>query len=257
MKFTGDFHTHSIYSDGRNTIREMVDAACQKGLKKIAVTDHGPSNIGTGVRSADTYLMIKDEIKKLQANYSEIEIMWGAEANIISRAGDIDIPENLIKELDLLLVGLHPYVWPKGVGDGVSFLLTNQFAKIIKPWRETVRNLNTKVLVEALYNYPVDVVTHPGLGMPVDVEVVARACAKRETAFEINTGHNFQTVPEIKAAAKTGVNFIVNSDAHFSRSVGVLEPGLALLSHANVPPEQIINVKVENIVDNLFGTPDN
>ena len=64
MRFTGDYHTHSTYSDGRNTIVEMVDAARKKELGEIAITDHGPRNIGVGVKGPGTFLVIKDEIGK-------------------------------------------------------------------------------------------------------------------------------------------------------------------------------------------------
>ncbi|ATW25895.1 PHP domain-containing protein [Candidatus Formimonas warabiya] len=244
MKITGDFHTHSKYSDGRHTIVEMVDAARAKGLGTIALTDHGPSNIGTGVRAAQTYLVIKDEISKLQENRPDIRILTGAEADVVSCAGDIDVPQDVVKQLDLLLVGLHPYVKPKGWKDGFTFVLGNQIAKLVPPLQNRMKSINTKALVEAMHKHDVLAITHPGLGMPLDLDEVARACLSTNTAFEINTGHNFQKVEDIKRVSEKGVSFIVNSDAHFTKSVGNLETGLALLAHANVPPEQIINVEM-------------
>lgn len=243
MKITGDYHTHSTYSDGRNSIVEMVDAAREKGLKTIAITDHGPRNIGTGVKAPGMYLAIKEEVRKLQENRPDIQILVGAEADIISCDGEIDIPPDVVEELDLLLVGLHPYVWPKTLGDGFSFVLGNQFAKIYDPWREKMRKINTEALINAIYRYNVTAITHPGLGMSVDVEKVAQACLETGTAFEVNTGHNFQHVEEIKKAAEIGANFIVNSDAHFTKTVGDVTSGLALLTHANVDIGQIMNVE--------------
>jgi len=244
VKITGDFHTHSKFSDGRNTIIEIVDAARQKGLSTVAVTDHGPANIGAGVKSPGAFLVIKDEIQNIRENRTDINILLGAEADVISCEGDIDIPPEITKYLDLLLIGLHPYVIPKTVRDGLFFVLGNQAAKAFAPLRQKVENINTKALVEAVHKHHAQAVTHPGLGMPVDLDEVARHCAQTDTAFEINVGHNFQNMDDIKRVAKTGVKFIINSDAHFTKTVGELEPGLALLSHANVPLEQIINVEV-------------
>ncbi|MGI6685737.1 MAG: PHP domain-containing protein [Bacillota bacterium] len=242
LLWTGDFHTHSKYSDGRASIEEMVDAARSKGLKNIAITDHGPANIGTGVKKSDTYLKIKEEINQLQQKRPDIRILTGAEADIISCQGDIDISDEVVRELDILLVGLHPYVKPKSFIDGVNFVLGNQAAKLIPFFQSKVKNINTKALVEALHKYPVTAVTHPGLGMPLDLKEVARACLATDTAFEINTGHNYQKSDDIKEVAKSGVSFIVNSDAHFTETVGYFDPGLALLKDANVPLEQIINL---------------
>lgn len=242
MKIIGDFHTHSTYSDGRNTIVEMVDAARARGLKIIGVTDHGPANIGTGVRSPATYLLIKEEIGQLQKKRPDIKILLGAEADITGRDGSIDIPEEIISELDYLMVGLHPYVWPKGFSDGLSFSLPNLMGMMFDGCSRWAAGINTQALVAAVNRYPVRVVTHPGLGMAVDVEKLAAACAARDAAYEINVGHNFQTVGEIKRAAECGVKFIINSDSHFTRSVGVLDSGLALLTHAQVPPAQVMNL---------------
>ncbi|MGI6631397.1 MAG: PHP domain-containing protein [Bacillota bacterium] len=244
LSWTGDFHTHSKYSDGRCTIEELVDAALSKGLKNIAITDHGPANIGTGVKKSATYLEIKEEISKLQEKQPRIRILTGAEADIISCQGDIDISDQVVKELDILLVGLHPYVKPKSFTDGVNFVLGNQAAKLFPFFRDKVKNLNTKALVEALYKYPVTAVTHPGLGMPLDLEEIARACVATNTAFEINTGHNYQKKEDIIKVGKSGVGFMVNSDAHFAKTVGCFDPGFALLKDANIPLEQIVNLEI-------------
>lgn len=186
LSWTGDFHTHSTYSDGRNTITEMVDAAQAKGLKSIAITDHGPANIGTGVSTSKTYLTIKDEINKLQKTRPAIKILTGAEADIVSCQGDIDISGQIVKKLDILLVGLHPYVKPKSFIDGVNFVLGNQAAKWVPFFRNKVKNINTKALVEAMHRFPVTAITHPGLGMPLDIEEVTRACLATDTAYEIH-----------------------------------------------------------------------
>ncbi len=244
MRITGDFHTHSNYSDGRNTIVEMVDAARAKGLDTIAITDHGPANIGTGVSASETFLVIKDEIAKLQENRPDIRILTGAEADLVSCEGDIDIFQDVVKDLDLLLVGLHPYVKPKSFRDGFNFIFGNQIVKAFPFFKNKVVNINTKSLVEAMHKNNVYAITHPGLGMPLDHEEVARACLATDTAYEINTGHNFQNTEEIKRVSESGVNFVINSDAHFTKTVGNFDPGLALISHANVPFEQIINLEV-------------
>ena len=93
----GDYHMHSQYSDGRATIAEMVQAAKEAGLKEIAITDHGPRNIGAGVQSARKYLEIKEEVLKLNKEQTDFKILVGAEADVISCEGDIDVPEEIYK----------------------------------------------------------------------------------------------------------------------------------------------------------------
>ena len=175
---------HTLYSDGRADIMEMAEAAHLKGLREIGIADHGPANIGTGVKVGETYLQIKDEVKIWTPNNGRSQqILWVA-GNWIQK--------NVIKELDYLLVGLHPFVKPNDFGTAWSYVLGNQLVKVNKGLKEKVKNINTKTLIASLYEYNVLAVTHPGLKMEVDYQELARACIKTDTALEINTGHNFQ-----------------------------------------------------------------
>ncbi|HEX3031122.1 MAG TPA: PHP domain-containing protein [Bacillota bacterium] len=243
MKAVADLHTHSTYSDGRGTIAENVRAAKALGLEKYAITDHGPCNIGTGVRGEQKYGEIRASVDMLREKYSGVELLVGSEADIISLEGEIDLSDKVIDELDLLIVGLHPFVWPKTWKDGVDFVWSNQVFRMTRSQEDKVRTSNTKALVDAISRYPVDIVSHPNLGMPVDIREIGQACADHGTAYEINVGHRFQTVEEIREVAKTGTKFVVNSDAHFPASVGQLEFGVNLLEQAGIQPEQTLNLR--------------
>ncbi|HHX51350.1 MAG TPA: PHP domain-containing protein [Clostridia bacterium] len=244
MQFFADYHLHSTYSDGRATIRELAETAQAKGLQEIAITDHGPKNILVGVKGPGTYGEIKKEVEEIQPEFPGLKIQVGAEANITGVDGQIDIPKKVYEKLDWLLVGLHPYIIPEDWQTGWSYVLGNQVHRVSESWRQKVINTNTKALVEALYRHEVDVVAHPGLNMPIDAEELARACAATDTAYEINTGHNYQTLADVIRATRHGVKLVVNSDAHFTETVGYFDPGLALLTQARIPPEQVINVRV-------------
>lgn len=243
MKLFADYHTHTTYSDGRGTIQENVYAARKRGLKELAITDHGPNNIGTGVRRAETYIKIKEDIRKINHQWEDINVLVGSEADIISVDGKIDIPSHIINELDLLLVGLHPFVLPDTINDGVEYVLNNQVGLWSKSIKEKVRNTNTKALIQATENYDVDFITHPNLKMPVDLPELAQACIEKEVALEINTGHQYDKSEIIEETASYGVKYIVNSDAHFPDTVGKIESGLELLEHYAIPVENIVNAE--------------
>lgn len=223
---------------------EMAQAAKKQGLEKIAITDHGPRNIGVGVKNAQEFLKIKEETRKVAEQVGDIEVLCGAEANIIDLNGGIDIPKEIYRELDLLLVGLHPYVLPQDWATAWEFVAQNSLQNHISSLREKVKNTNTKTLIEAIYKHDVAIVTHPGLQMPIDIDEVARACAATNTAYEINVGHDYQEVVEIAQVARHGTKLVVNSDAHFPDSVGKLDKGQALLEQAQVALEQVINARV-------------
>lgn len=241
MDFYGDYHIHSNYSDGRASIGEMVEAAHLKGLKEVAISDHGPNNIGTGVKSDRKYLDIKGEIKEVAREYPNLKILLGAEANIIGLEGEIDISPEIVKELDFLMVGLHPYVRPKNLSTAWDYVLGNQLVKISKGQQEKTKNINTKTLIETVYKHNCLAITHPGLKMDVDQWELAKACVKTETALEINTSHKFPGVDEVLDVCNTGVNFLVNSDAHFPESVGDFDFGSYVLEKAGILPERVLN----------------
>jgi putative hydrolase len=247
MHIFADYHMHSKYSDGRATIREMAEAARDKGLEEITIADHGPRNIGVGVKSSETFLAIKAEIKELNQELADLRILAGAEANVIDLEGAIDVPRKIYKELDMLLVGLHPHIWPKDLKTARDYVVMNKLQNFSPSIKEKVRTTNTKTLVEAMYKHNIDIITHPGLGMPLDLDEVGKACISTNTAFEINTGHAYQGLEEIGRMAELGVKFALNSDAHFTETVGELEPGLSILKQAQVPVEQIINAWVKRL----------
>lgn len=243
MEFKGDYHTHTLYSDGRASLEEMVTAAKMCGLEELGITDHGPRNIGTGVKNENIFLEIKDSLREMQFDFPQVELMVGAEADVLNLTGNLDISKKVIKELDYVLAGLHPYIFPQGL-QGWDWILENQVKKVFSPLKERVKNYNTKALIEAIHKYDLWAITHPGLKMEIDTFEVARACVSCDTLWEINAGHKFPSCEKVREVASYGVDFIVNSDAHFPESVGRLEYGSWVLEKVGVPPERVKNAKV-------------
>lgn len=243
MRFYGDYHTHSRQSDGRQSIREIAAAAQQRGVKEVAVTDHGPDVAVIGVKNAATYRQIKDEVNSINASHDyEVMLFTGAEANIKGLEGELDIPEEIIAELDLLIVGLHPYTLPSSIDDGLKIWAQNSLRHLGRAQQEKAMNANTKATVEALYRNPaVDILSHPGLFFKVDMEEVARACIKNEVLFEINCGHEHPGISDIIIVEQLGVDFIVNSDAHFPDTVAQLSYGENIINRLGIEPARVAN----------------
>lgn len=239
-KIVSDWHTHTRYSDGRGTVEDNVRVAAEKGLTEVAITDHGPRGIFIGVESPGTYREIKKDIDALQGQYP-VRVLLGAEANVIDLDGSIDIPPEIIKEMDILLVGLHPQVMAESLEENLGWMLPNFLGRISHSLRRRMRNDNTKTLVEAMCKNPVNVVTHPDLMMPVDLDEVAKASVATGCAMEINTGHAYNKDEVVNAALRRGAPLVVNSDAHYPDTVGEVDKGIELLLKWEVPPEQVIN----------------
>jgi putative hydrolase len=242
VRFYGDYHTHTHFSDGRQNMHEIVSAAHQQGLKEVAITEHGPLAAVIGVKDAWTYLYIKRKAAQLQELYPDMRILIGAEANICDLNGTLDIPDEIIAGLDLLIAGIHPYTRPTSLHDGMALWAQNSLRHLGKRQSRKAIAANTDALIAAVRNNPqLDILSHPGLFFRIDVRAVAEACSQNEVLFEINCGHNHPPISDIIEAEQTGVRFIINSDAHFPETVGELSYGGSLAEALGLDPERIVN----------------
>ncbi|ADL07624.1 PHP domain-containing protein [Thermosediminibacter oceani] len=240
MKIWADFHTHTRYSHGSGTIRDNVEAAVKKGLRVIGISDHGPATIGVGP-DLDDFKKMREEIESLKEEYKNITILLGCEANVISLDGRLDMPERVLDELDYVMVGLHPLVWTKTFKDGYRILFENFVARYLDQIKPKVLEQNTRALINAIKNYRVDIITHPGLHLPIDTGALAEAAASCRTAMEINAGHGYMTEEYVKIAKSYGVKFAIGSDAHSPKKVGELKRGIEIALEAGLSELDILN----------------
>jgi len=242
VKFYGDYHTHSTSSDGRQSVEDIINAALDRGLKEIAITDHGPLAAVIGVKSAKEYIDLKSKIEKLNRENLGVRILVGAEANIRDMQGTLDIDPEVIEQLDILIAGLHPYTLPGSIKDGWDIFVQNSLRHLGKNYRERAVKANTKATVAAIANNPrLDILSHPGLFFKVDIREVAAACVKHNVLFEINCGHKHPDISDIIEAKQVGVNFIINSDAHFQETVGKLDYGSWIVNQAGIDEKKVVN----------------
>lgn len=248
MHLFADYHTHTKYSHGQGTVRENIEAARSKRLDEIAISDHGPANPLLGIKQAKVLLDIKKEVDYYNTQYNDIKVLTGVEANIVGSDGRLDVPRSILKKLDIVLAGLHRFTWFTDWRAGKTMYWENPLAKfrlggITGRIAQRARLHNTKAVVEAVYRYDIDIITHPGLHMSIDTYELARACAKRNTALEINASHGTSLTEFARAAASQGVSFAIDSDAHHPREVGRLGPGLEVAVKLGLTADRIINAR--------------
>lgn len=252
MELIGDYHTHTIYSSKKKpstrhakaTIRENVEAAFAKGLKEIAITDHGPGHYLYGIREEYIPLMRK-EIDKLNEEFQPkgLKVLLGIEANIVSLDGTLDVDENIIKQIDILLMGYHYGAKPKKIIDGMALYLLNFFSKVFYIGKNRAKKFNTQAYINAIRKYPIDLITHPGSKAPIDIVEVAKEASKFDTALEISSKHSELSVENIKKLLDIDVSYMVNSDAHDSKDIGDVENAIRKAKEANLPLDRIKNIK--------------
>ncbi len=242
MKIFADYHTHTLYSHGKGTIKDNVDAAIKRGLREIAIADHGPRHFLYGIKLKDLDRMRK-EIDEINRTNDRIKVKLGMEANIISVNGKIDVDEEVRSKLDILLAGYHFGAFPESITQSVKIHGWNLLSKQFTSMDKKARVINTQAVVEAIYNNKIDILTHPGAKANIDTKEVAKAAAARGTALEINSSHGHLTVEYIKVAMEEGAKFVISSDAHIPSAVGIVDSGIQRAVEAGLHTSQILNAE--------------
>ena len=230
-----DHHTHTTYSHGTGSILDNARIAHEKGLKSIAITDHGPGNFFYGMKM-ELIPKMREDIKAAREIYPDVKIFLGVEANTILKVPYLDVKPIEWDKLDIVLAGYHFAVFGSG-------MIPNRLG--LKSQSLLVQN--TDMILNALYyseesGNHIDILTHPGDKGPFDIDNIARACEDTGTLMEINGKHPHLDIEGIKTAAKYDVKFVISSDAHVPENVGVFEPQLMRALEAGLDPERIVNI---------------
>ena len=242
FNLTGDYHTHTVYSrvgpyrHGKGRIADNVRAAAGKGLREIAVTDHGPFDL-YGIKIGLIPRM-REEIAEAAKEFPGVKIYLGVEADIVDTANGLDVAPEDFEKFDFINAGYHYVSRANLVKNLLAFNL---------PWpvagKERLRRENTDRIVKALKSNNVYVLTHPGDKAYIDTEAVAKACEETDTLVEINARHKHPNADELKIFAAHDVKFIIGSDAHRPDNVGRYAESLALAFEAGIDAERIVNIE--------------
>jgi DNA polymerase (family X) len=195
----GDLHSHTLLSDGRNTLAEMAEAARDRGYAYLAVTDHSASH---GFGDHVTAERLWERIQEVRAwnkgsGQRGFRLLAGSEINI-GLDGSLDYPDDLVAALDWVVASVH-----------TSFAVSE-------------KQMTERVLA-AIENPHVDCIGHLtgrliGRREPygVDIEAVAEAAARTGTMLEINGNPNRRDLSDLHArlAAEAGATIVLNTDAH-------------------------------------------
>ncbi len=220
-----ELHTHSTWSDGKVSIKEMAIGARDRGYKILAVTDHSPSlGITQGVTIED-FKGQREEIDRAQEELGDsILILQGSEVEI-KADGTLDYPDQVLAELDIVFASLH-----------VS----------LRQPREQI----TQRLLNAIQNPHVDVIGHPTgrlipdrEGAALDTEAVFAAAVESGVAMEISAHPERLDLNDIHArqAIELGIPLSINTDAHTPGELDLMHFGIATARRGWVEAKNVIN----------------
>jgi DNA polymerase (family X) len=220
----GDLHRHSDWSpDGHDSIAAIVDGAIQRGFEYVAITDHA-ADLAFGGLSPDELQRQRLEITTLTKTHPDLLVLQGAELNI-GRDGSVDYPDEILATLDFRLAAVHSYF-------------------------DLPEPEQTQRVLTAIHNPLIHAIGHLtgrriGYRPPIrlDMEAVLVAAAATSTALEINGHIDRLDLPAeyLPAAARLGVVFMANSDAHRHREWENLAHAVTLLNKSGVAAGQVVN----------------
>lgn len=242
MILTGDYHTHTPFSHGKNTVEENTARAKQLRLTQIGIADHGFSHVAFGLRRRQME-RYKAECQAASKKYG-IDVLVGIESNILDENGKADLLEKDYEDFDLYLCGKHVFVWYHGFSScmryGVGNFLFDKFGTT--PSNALVAR-NTKAYVNAIKNNPIDAITHLNYLCPANALEVAKCAADYGTYIELNAKKTHLTDEELcEIAAKTSARFLINSDAHSIERIGDKKTVEEQFQRIDFPAERIDNV---------------
>lgn len=193
----GDLQMHSTWSDGKNTLREMVEACRDRGYEYLAITDHSRAvTVAGGLQPEEVREQWK-EIETLRSQVEGIHLFRSLEIDIL-KDGSLDMPDDILRELDLVLISVHSFM---------TMGKTEMTDRVLK----------------ALEHPEVDILAHPTGRIlnrrepfEMDVDEVLRAAARLEVAVELNAHPSRLDLHDgfLRRARELGAKVAVNTDSH-------------------------------------------
>jgi putative hydrolase len=219
-----DLHTHTLASGhAYSTIQEMAQAAAQKGLQILGITEHAPTLPG-----ACNAIYFRN-LHVVPRQMYGVRLLLGVELNILDTSGRMDLDEHHYRCCDLRIAGIHSLCWQGGT-----------------------RTQNTAALLAAIHNPWTHIISHPGDGTAdLDFEPIVRAAAETQTLLEINSSsmiplrHKDVARPNnleiLRLCRQHDIPVILGSDAHISFSIADYRYALPLLRETDFPDELVMN----------------
>ena len=227
--FQFDIHTHTIASGHASTatITDMAKAAASKNLKMLGISDHGPATCGGGKPS---YFR---SLSYAQKERLGVEMLYGAEANILNNEGKLDLEDSILAKLDYVIASIHKPVKKPGTPEE-----------------------NTAAYIAAMKNPYVRIIGHcEDVKYPVDYLAIVKAAMKYDVILEINNSSlspdgyrgdtRFNDMMILNLCRHFHYPVVFASDSHGTRHVGDFAFALELAKLAGMPDALIMNYSLK------------
>jgi DNA polymerase (family 10) len=222
----GDLHSHTTWSDGRASVRDMALAARERGYEYLAICDHTENVRVVPGLDADAVRRQGEEIDAANEELAPFRILRGIEVDI-RRDGTLDLPDDVLGELDWVQLSLH-------AGQ-----------------REERTALTAKV-AEAMRHPAVRCLSHPKGRIinhrppnALDLEEVFAVAVDHGVALEVNGLPDRLDLSgeDARLAVEAGVQLVVSTDAHSVRGLGNMQLAVATARRGWATAANVLNTR--------------
>ncbi|MBM7614870.1 DNA polymerase/3'-5' exonuclease PolX [Alkaliphilus hydrothermalis] len=229
----GIFHVHSQYSDGRNTIEELVKAAIERGFRYIGISDHSKSAAYAGGLREEDVKKQHREIEDLREKYPQITILKGIESDILVD-GSLDYEDEVLASFDYVIGSIHSNF------NLDEETMTNRILKAVQNKYTTILGHVTGRLLLSRKGYQ------------LDIEEIIQACADNHVAIEINSNpHRLDLDWRLcRYAKEKGVKLVIEPDAHRIEGLDDVMYGVGIARKGWLESEDVINtMEIEEVLE--------
>jgi DNA polymerase (family 10) len=231
----GDLQMHTKWSDGANTIEEMVEEARKMGHEFIAITDHVGSLKIAGGMDEDEIRKQMREVEKVNEKYDDIHVFYGVEVNIM-KDGSLDMGKSVLKDVDVVVAGIH---------SGLRMSEEEMTARMIKAMESGVVNIIA---------HPTGRIIQRREGIKLDFEKVFDAAKENSVVMEINAQPARLDLNDVhvKRAVEKGLKLSIGTDAHNLSNLHYINLGVAVARRGWAEKKDIINTYSPKKLEKLF-----
>ena len=222
----GDFHCHSNWNGGQNSIRQMAEKAISLGYEFLGIADHTKTlKIENGLdekRLKEQRIeidLINREFKEKGINF---KILQGSEVDILKN-GTLDIKNETLKTLDYVSISIH---------SNFKMNIQDMTKRILK----AMDNPYVKI-----FNHPTGMILGKREGYNVDIEQIIKKAKEKNIALEINSYRLDLNYQLAKMAKRMGVKIVIGSDAHNTKELNDIKFGVYQARRAGLEKKDIIN----------------
>jgi DNA polymerase (family X) len=220
----GTFHVHTVYSDGTNTIEEMVQAARKMGFSYIGISDHSRSAFYARGLNKEEIMRQLEEIDDLNEKYKDFRILKGIESDILPD-GSLDYEEDVLKLFDFVIASVHS-----------NFKLEKD--KMTERLINAIKNKHTTML-----GHPTGRILLARKEYDLDLYAVIDAAAEYNKIIEINADPHRLDLDwrYLKYAKEKSVKLSINTDAHNVQGLNNIDFGIGIARKGWLESHNVIN----------------